>query len=476
MHDATRHVPATLVRRVEPSFPDLSPRDTSMNWSRSYGLRNYLKSSLWIVPFIAIPSELVITRLVHWLDAWLGGNLLGFALPGAQALLQAISTATLSFLVFTFGSLLVAIQVAGAQLTSRIIATTLLRNNVVKYTVALFIFTLMFALSAQNFMDKNVHQLVMFLAALLFILSFAAFFFLIDYASRLMRPITILAHVCGDGLSAIETVYPDRSPSADDEADGSAALGEPDCTIPHTGTSGIVLAVNLKQLRVEAERAIGCIELVPQVGDFVAVDEPLFNLYRGARLIDGDVLRSSIAFGSERTLEQDPTFAFRIIVDIALRALSSAINDPTTAILAIDQLHRLLRAVGQRHLRTDGVLDKTGQLRVIFRTPNWEDFVYLAFSEIRRCGSGNLQIVRRLRAMIDNLEQTLPAHCYPALQLQLSLLDREIEQNFVYPEDVALARVADSQGLGGRTGKITRRAYAAEQVLSDRLRSRGETT
>ena len=73
---------------------------------------------------------------------------------------------------------------------------------------------------------------------------------------------------------------------------------------------------------------------------------------------------------AERTLEQDPTFAFRIIIDIALRALSAAINDPTTAVLAIDQLHRLLRLVGKRHLRTDEILDSAGELRVVFRTPN----------------------------------------------------------------------------------------------------------
>ena len=82
-------------------------------------------------------------------------------------MLEAFVTATLSFVVFTFGSLLVAIQVASAQMTPRIIATTLLRNDVVKYTVGLFIFTLMFMLSAQNKMDKDVHQLVIFVATLL---------------------------------------------------------------------------------------------------------------------------------------------------------------------------------------------------------------------------------------------------------------------------------------------------------------------
>ena len=426
----------------------------AMNWNQRYGLRNYLKSSLWIVPFIAIPLELVATRLLHGLDTRLGWSLLGFTETGAQALLQAFVTATLSFVVFTFGSLLVAIQVASAQMTPRIIATTLLRNDVVKYTVGIFIFTLMFALSAQNRMNKEVHQLVMLVAVLLGILSFGAFFYLIDYASRLLRPISILAHVGNDGLAVIESVYPDPTLGPDLRDSGSLDLGPSNRVIQHQGTSAIVLAVNLNLLMAEAERVSAIIEFAPQVGDFVAVDEPLLNLYGGAGSLNDNTLRALIAFGSERTMDQDPTFAFRIVVDIALRALSPAINDPTTAVLAIDQLHRLLRTVGKRHLRTDEILNKFGQLRVVFRTPNWEDFVHLAFSEIRACGSNNLQIVRRLRAMIENLVQTLPAHRHTALLGELDLLDREIARHFIYPEDLALAHIADAQGLGGHSGKI----------------------
>jgi uncharacterized membrane protein len=151
-------------------------------------------------------------------------------------------------------------------------------------------------------------------------------------------------------------------------------------------------------------------------------------------------------------MEQDPTFAYRIIVDIALKALSPAINDPTTAVIAIDQLHRLLRKAGKQNLRTDEILDKSGRLSVVFRTPNWEDFVHLAFTEIRLCGAKNIQIARRLRAMIENLIQTLPKHRHPILQRELDLLDREIETHFVYAEDRALARLGDAQGLGGASG------------------------
>src|SRR5579871_2179790 len=237
-------------------------------------------------------------------------------------------------------------------MTPRIIATTLLRNDVVKYTVGLLIFTLMFALSAKNRLDEESHQLIVFLAVLLGLFSFAAFFYLIDYASRLLRPISILAHVGEDGIAVIESVYPDPS-SGPVKDDGTFGLDAPDRVVRHRGTSGVVLAANLAPLLAEAVRTGGIIEFVPQVGDFVAVDEPLFNLFGCARGTDEEKLHASVAFGSERTIDQDPTFAFRIVVDIAIRALSPAINDPTTAVLSIDQLHRMLRSVGKRNLRTD---------------------------------------------------------------------------------------------------------------------------
>ena len=109
---------------------------------------------------------------------------------------------------------------------------------------------------------------------------------------------------------------------------------------------------------------------MPQVGDFVARGEPLFRLYSGAVAIDDRKLRTAAVLGPERTLEQDLTFAFRILVDIAIKALSPAINDPTTAVLALDQLHRLLRMVGERNLRNESISDSGGQLRAILRTPN----------------------------------------------------------------------------------------------------------
>ena len=123
--------------------------------------------------------------------------------------------------------------------------------------------------------------------------------------------------------------------------------GVPDRIVHHRGKSGIVLAVNLERLVSKARRANTVIEFVPQVGDFVAVDEPLFYLYGNCGAIDERRLRTLVAFRTERSMEQDPMFAFRILVDIALKALSAAINDPTTAVLAIDQFAPTIARGGQ---------------------------------------------------------------------------------------------------------------------------------
>ncbi len=107
-------------------------------------------------------------------------------------------------------------------------------------------------------------------------------------------------------------------------------------------------------------------------------------------------------------MEQDPAFAFRVIVDIASKGLSPAINDPTTAVLALDQIHHLLRHVGGRCLDNERVRDASGVVRLVYRTPDWEDFVTLAVTEIRQFGGSSIQVARRLRAMLENLIQTLP--------------------------------------------------------------------
>ena len=423
-----------------------------MSWNRWYALKSYVLSALWLAPLLAFVASQLTFRVSHAVGVEFGA-IPGFAFTaeGTVSAMDIDITLNLSFIVFAFSSLLVAIQVASVQLTPRIIATTLLRDNVIRWTVGLFVYGLLIAVGARNRLE-TISAFIVSLAAIWGLASIVAFLFLIDYAARLLRPVSIVWRVGEQGLKVIESVYARSIDEPRVAKRSRQELGPPERIVAHRGTSGVVLAVNLGALIAKAQRADGIIELVPRVGDFVAVGEPLFVLRGGATAIRDRKLRGQVAFGPERTIEQDSTFAFRVIVDIAVKALSKAINDPTTAVVAIDQLHRLLRAAGKRHLHDDTVFDRAGRLRVVFRTPSWDDFVQLAYSEIRQYGAENFQVARRLRAMSENLIHTLPERRRPALRRELELLDRTLEKLYVFPEDLALARIPDSQGLGGASG------------------------
>src|SRR5262249_19513953 len=182
----------------------------------------------------------------------------------------------------------------------------------------------------------------------------------------------------------------------------------------------------------------------------VAVGDPLFRIFQGGTALRREVLCEEVALGQERTFEQDPTFAFRVMVDIANKGLSPAINDPTTAVLALDKIHYLLRKVGNRRLDNGQVRDAAGRLRLVYRTPDWEDFVCLAVTEIRHFGGASIQIARRLRAMLDNLVRTMPPARATLLRRELAILHRTSERFFAEPEDRALAEEGDFQGVGGK--------------------------
>ena len=370
---------------------------------------------------------------------------------GTMAAIQTIISLILAFIVFTFGSMLIAVQIASGQLTPRIIATTLLRDNVIRFTVGLFIFTLLFAIGTISRIETSQPQFTIWLCVGLGLVSLTAFLYLIDYSARLLRPGSVLWRVADQGFRVINEVYPNKLRDLAEPTVLQPHLGTPDRIIEHSGTSAVVLAVDVKSLMNLAQRADGVISFAAHIGDFVATGQSLFLLYGGAIALDDSELRNTTAFGPERTIEQDLTFAFRVIVDIAIKALSKAINDPTTAVLAIDQLHRLLRRVGERNLRNEYVTDSEGKVRVIFPTPDWDNFVQLTCREIRLYGAGNFQIARRLRAMLENLRETLPEIRRPALAQELNLLDRSIDVEYQLEEDKALCRIPDSQGLGRRS-------------------------
>ena len=371
----------------------------------------------------------------------------------ARALLATMAASMFTFIVFVCSALLVAVQLASSQLTPRIIAIVF-RDPGTKFSLTVFVFTFTFSLAVLVRINNSVPLLTTRLAAYSCLASLGVFLYLIDHVGKALRPSGALRSVASLGRRVIETVYPRRLTEVTQAPrEPSASLdGEPTFTVTNL-KDGVVLAFDIQGLVSMAQRGDCVIEMLPQVGDFVAAGDPLFRVFQGGAALTAGDLRQSVAVGQERTMEQDPALAFRIMVDIASKGLSPAINDPTTAVLAIDQIHHLLRNVGSRHLDDERVFDVSGRVRLVYRTPAWEDFVELAVTEIRHFGGESIQIARRLRAMLENLIQTLPEERVLLLRQELSLLHRSAERFFPEPEDRALAEVSDFQGVGSKSGR-----------------------
>lgn len=424
-----------------------------MTWLTRYRIRQYLRNSIWVMPVLAAVAAIVVVRVIDQVERYEGWRSLDRP-ETASAVLGTMTASMFTFIVFVGSVLLIAVQLASTLLSPRIVGI-IFRDRVVRNSLTLFVFCFSFSIAAVARIGETVPTITTRIAAYSGVASLGAFLFLIDHVGRVLRPSGALRIVGARGRNVIKSVYP-RLLDAKSAALSSLPTPPPDgspqgapAQIVDSHRGGVVLAFDVAGL-VALARRTGCtIELVPQVGEFVAVGDPLFRVY-GAGDINADVLRDSVALGQERTMEQDPAFAFRIIVDVASKGLSPAINDPTTAVLAIDQIHHLLRDVGRRYLDDERVRDAGGAVRLIYRTPGWDDFVHLAITEIRLFGAGSIQVARRLRAMLDNLIQVLPASRVELLQQELQLLNRSAARLFADPEDRALAEIGDLQGVGAR--------------------------
>jgi uncharacterized membrane protein len=368
----------------------------------------------------------------------------------ARTVLATMASSLFTSVVFVCTALLVAVQLASAALTPRIIGLVF-RDPVTKFSLTMLVFTFTFSLAALVRIRTDVPLLTAHLAAYVSLISLGVLFYLIDHLGKALRPSGALRSVAWLGSRMIDSVYP--QPFSEEEVSGTAFAhvpnGEPAVTVPSTA-DGVVLAFDQQGLLNLAQRADCIIELVPQVGDHITAGDPLFRIFQGGATLPVHTLCEAVALGQERTFEQDPTFAFRVMVDIANKGLSPAINDPTTAVLALDQIHYLLRKVGNRRLDTGLVRDAAGGLRLVYRTPDWGDFVCLAVTEIRHFGGASIQIARRLRAMLENLIVTLPPARATLLRRELELWHRTSERFFAEPEDRALAEEGDFQGVGGK--------------------------
>ena len=216
----------------------------------------------------------------------------------------------------------------------------------------------------------------------------------------------------------------------------------------HRGRPQSLQEINIEKLVHIAHQHDARIAVVAAVGDTLLEGTALIHVFGGDGQIPETELRNAFELGDERTFDQDPKYAIRLLVDIAIRALSPAINDPTTAVQALDQIGDLLSRLGQRRLEIGEFRDNADNLRVVAEFPSWDDFLHLGFEEILAYGAKSVQIMRRMKALVADLLAVLPPKRHTALKYWRERLQTSIGRSFEDAEEKISASAEDRQGLG----------------------------
>ena len=415
--------------------------------------RQRIAASLWFVPTIFAVASIGAANLTIWLDAQVDAPIgvrpdLVSDAGTAATFAGAIAAATLAFVAVVFATTLVAIQLAASQYSPRAVRV-FIRSRITRVTLGLFLATFVFSLIVLVSNRASVASAAQFAPVVsvttLLALSLATVFGFVAYLHgvvRLMRVQYLLETITTETRQAIEENFPPAAAYVDAEPP------QPDPSprrVCYTGTAGVITATDLHGL-AELCRQNDCwLELTVGVGEYLAHGTPVALVHHGD-LHDREVTRFFLIRG-ERTFVQDPAFGFRQLVDTAIRALSPAVNDPTTGVQAIDRLSDLLAITGNRLDPTGLRVDSAGTVRIKRKLRDFERLLVLSLTEVIRYGADAPQVVRRLRAVLDELESTLPQERHAAIARQRSLLDAAASAALPAPF-TAVASTADREGLG----------------------------
>jgi len=325
------------------------------------------------------------------------------------------------------------------------------RDPVMWHSIGIFTATFLYTIGAIAWVDRNGSGRVPFFSAWLVILlmlaSVAIFIALIQRIGLLQ--ISRMLRFTGDlGRQVIEEMYPPlETPPTLVLADELIRFPLTQ-TVIYSGKPEALQAINVKTLLALATETAAIVEVVASAGDTLIAGSCLLNVFGGNSSVKEETWKAAFETGADRTFEQDPKYALRLLVDIAIKALSPAINDPTTAVQALDQIQDHLLRLGCRRLEIGAVRDAKGALRLAIPHPSWDDFLRLAFDEIRFCGAASVQVMRRMTALISDLMAALPPERHPALEHERERLNAIVARSFADSEEQQEASVADRQGLG----------------------------
>lgn len=420
--------------------------------ARNFRLRLWLTNQLWItvlgLNMVAVMLSFVLPQLDSWLD-----RTVPLQSSTVETLFGALAGSMITFTGIVFSALFVAAQIQTSAYSPRL-AAQLRRDPVIIGMLVISTMTAAYSLGVLAAVDQSPvgseAPMTTVVVGLGFALATLAWFAaLVQRAFENIQIGGILRTVARQAWRAIDDIHP--------SAETSQLLPVPVkpeevgvSEVEHSGKPGVVAAIDRAALIALAQKSGGFIEVIPQVGEFISARSGAVRIFGGQREVTARDVDAVFVLARQRTVQQDPAFALRILVDIAIRALSAAINDPTTAVQTLDRIEALLIRLHERHPGSTYVVDAEGRPRGLVHAPMWIEYYDLGVTEVRQYGRNSIQIHRRLRALHNHLLEVTNGEDHERVQRELGQLDREASIDFSAPHDIEMALEPDRLGIGGK--------------------------
>jgi uncharacterized membrane protein len=405
----------------------------------------------WLIPGLyamtAIAASVILPRIEHYVFPHLKADA---SIGTSIAIYSSIASGMMALTGIVFSLTFLMVQFSATAYSPRLVMW-IARDPVLSHALGVFSATFLYAIAALEWLDRNDSRRVPFISSMvvvvLLLTSVGMFVGLIHRIGRLQ--INRMLIFTGDqGREVIEKLYGPLGLSSDEIPTGGLHTMVPEQTLFHHGQPRSLESINVKRLVKLAKQHDACIKVVTAIGDTVLEGTPLLHIFNAGHPFAEKEFSRVLELGAERTFEQDPKYAIRLLVDIAIRALSPAINDPTTAVQALDQIGDLLLRLGGRRLEIGVYPDDSGHIRVIIPFPSWDDFLHLGFEEILSYGARSVQVMRRMKALIADLLTVVPPERRASLRYWKERLQTSIGRSFEDAEEKLSASSEDRQGLG----------------------------
>ena len=424
-----------------------------LSWATRFRMRQHITGSLWMLPLVGAVLGVVLGTIDVQVDKTIDlPTSFVYSSSTASTVLSAILGAVAALTGFVVTVTVLVVQMATGTFSARYMRLWY-RDRLLRSLLALLIGTMSFSFTLLRHVEASfVPNLGTSIAGFLLLLVLILFMVFLDRFLHRLRPVAVAALVSEylhrdfrrleTALAAAQIFW---GRPADDGATPWLVVRSP--------CHGAIQAADVDGLLRWAHHRDALVVVQREIGDFVPEGAVLIKVYGDRGVATGREHRrlcGMVALGSERTIEQDPAFAMRIMVDIADKALSAAVNDPTTAVQVLGYIGDALRMIGTIDVSGSRFAGGTaGRRGVVIPVRGWEEYLTLATTEIREYGAGSIQVMRRMRAMLEELLDGVPEGRRAAVREELRRLDATVTRSFGESVDLDRARTADNQGIGG---------------------------